>query len=74
MRKQPSVLPVLLASAFCAVSLMAFAQERKLNGLDHNKDRTSTRNDWRGDSEMIPKGTEFAVRSKETINSRTDFV
>ncbi|OFW24227.1 MAG: hypothetical protein A3H27_15735 [Acidobacteria bacterium RIFCSPLOWO2_02_FULL_59_13] len=74
MKKQPFVLPVLLAFAFCTVHLLAFAQEMNVNGLDRNKDRTFTGNEWRGDSWMIPKGTEFAVRSNETINSRTDFV
>ena len=74
MERLPVVLPALLAFAFCAVALPAFAQEMNFNGLGRNKDGRNTPNEWRENLKIIPSGTEFAVRSKEIINSRTDFV
>ena len=69
------VLIVSLLFALCAVALPSISQNQKeqmrFSGLDRNKNGNSTRNEWSGNLKIIPSGTEFVVRSKETIDSKT---
>jgi hypothetical protein len=73
MKKHLFLLAARLAFGLCTMHLLAFAQEMNFKGMNRSKNG-SLPNEWRDSLKIIPSRTEFAVRSKETIHSRTDFV